>query len=340
MQTDVSLKPYNTFSFETRAAFFSQVFDENDILSVLSFAKEQGLPVIPLGEGSNVVLVGDMLSAVVMRVSLSGMTVLKECDDKVSLRIAAGENWHKLVCHTVRNGWFGLENLAFIPGTVGAAPVQNIGAYGVEVKDFIDAVHTICLTTHTRKIFSNKDCRFSYRDSIFKQALRDQMIITAVDLTLSKRAKSTTAYPALAKVLREQGKEQATPQQVLEAVVKLRKERLPIPDVTPNAGSFFHNPIVDANKARALLLDDPNMPQYQAGDKIKLAAAYLIEQCGYKGFLQGGVGVHPNHALVLINPDGGNGHALLDLADRIQKAVTARYGVALSIEPRIYRGSS
>lgn len=339
MQTDVSLKPYNTFSFETRAAFFSQVFDENDILSVLLFAKQRGMPVVPLGEGSNVVFVGDLLSAVVMQISLSGVTVLHECDDKVSLRVAAGENWHKLVCDTVQNRWFGLENLALIPGTVGAAPVQNIGAYGVEVKDYIDAVHSICLTTQNKQIFSNKDCRFSYRDSVFKQALRDQMIITAVDLTLSKRAKPMTSYPALLKVLREQDKQEPTPQQVLDAVIKLRKERLPLPDVTPNAGSFFHNPIVNADKARALLLDDPNMPQYQAGDKVKLAAAYLIEQCGYKGVLQGGVGVHPNHALVLINPDGGDGHALLDLADRIQQAVTERYGVSLSIEPRIYRGS-
>ncbi|PIE39164.1 MAG: UDP-N-acetylenolpyruvoylglucosamine reductase [Gammaproteobacteria bacterium] len=340
MDCDKPLAAHNTLALNACAALYGEAKKEQDIVDAIALAKAKQLPLIPLGEGSNVVFARAKVHALVLKIALRGVRVLKENEDSVLLRVAAGENWHQLVCDTVAKHWYGLENLALIPGLVGAAPVQNIGAYGVEVKQFIDTVHGLCINSQQRLSFSRDDCEFAYRSSVFKGALQDKIIITAVDFKLTKRARAKTHYPALAHFLKQQGIDNPSPQNVLDAVISIRRQRLPDPNQTPNAGSFFHNPVVDKATAQALLQGDPNMPQYPAGDGVKLAAAYLIEQCGFKGKLANGVGVHPQHALVLINPGGAGGETLLAFANEIQRVVLERYGVALTIEPRVYRDES
>lgn len=325
----------NTLALQASARFFSCAATESELVQAYHWAQAQGLWLLPLGQGSNTVFADAELEALVLKLSMGGWHRIGEDDQQVTLRVGGGQDWHQLVCNTVAQGWYGLENLALIPGTAGAAPVQNIGAYGVELSDVVVAVRGLNTDTGEFQRLSAQDCSLAYRDSIFKGELRNRFIITAIDLCLRKQPCVNINYPVLADALSSVAS--PTPQQVLDKVISIRRSRLPDPAEQPNAGSFFKNPIVDKTTAQRLRAEDASMPQFSHGNsQIKLAAAYLIDQCGFKGCDYDGVGVHDQHALVLVNRGSNSGAALLALAHRIQAAVKARYGVALAIEPRIY----
>lgn len=330
------LKGYNTLSLQACASAVAHVETGSELLEALDWARAEGLPVIPLGEGSNIVLAGD-LDALVLCQNSTGLTLLEERDNSVLLHVEAGHDWHHLVQRTLEDGYYGLENLALIPGKVGAAPIQNIGAYGVEFDRFVRAVHAVTLDSGESLILNAAECRFGYRDSVFKQELRDQLVITAVDIELSREARPEVSYPALAQELEQCGAASASPRQVFDAVVSVRRRKLPDPAVEPNTGSFFKNPVVTAALAAELAASWPELPRYpQAGGWVKLPAAWLIEHSGWKGHCGEGVGVHPQHSLVLVNTGSDSGRTVLQLAAEITASVLEQFAVMLEIEPRIY----
>ncbi len=330
------LQAYNTLSLQARAAALVRVAGDDELLAALSWADRQGLPVVPLGEGSNVVLARD-LEALVVRQDSRGIEIIKEVGDRVTLRVAAGENWHALVQWTLQQGLYGLENLALIPGTVGAAPVQNIGAYGVELQSCLLRVHTLAIADGRPHALSSADCEFGYRDSVFKQGLRDELVITAVDLQLSRVPELHTDYPALASALAQTDIAAPTPQDVFNTVVSIRRRRLPDPAVEPNAGSFFKNPLVPAEQAQALMARFPGLPVYPQEDgRVKLPAAWMIDHCGWKGYREHDIGIHPEHALVIVNYGNDSGEQLLSLASEVAATVEDAFGIQLVIEPRVY----
>jgi UDP-N-acetylmuramate dehydrogenase len=331
-----ALQRYNTLALQARAQAFVSVSTEADLLAALTLAREQQLPVVPLGEGSNVVFAGD-LDALVIQQRMKGIEVLALADDAVRLRVAAGENWHALVQWTLAQGYFGLENLALIPGTVGAAPIQNIGAYGVELQASLLQVHARQIADGKVLVLSNEACEFGYRDSIFKHQLQDQLVITAVELQLARHPAVNVAYPALASYFAEHADVDPTPQAVFDAVVGIRRSKLPDPAQVPNAGSFFKNPVVAGKLAEELRAAFPGLPCFSQPDgAVKLSAAWMIDRCGWKGARLGELGVHSEHALVLVNYGGGSGERLLALATDIAASVWDAFGVRLEIEPRVY----
>jgi UDP-N-acetylmuramate dehydrogenase len=331
----VSLRGCNTLRLRATSLDLQEPGDRGALGRVLEAADRRAVGVLPLGEGSNVVLVGD-LPLVALRYRERGCRELSRDAGSVVLRVAAGEPWHAFTVWALAQGFYGLENLALIPGTVGAAPIQNIGAYGVELAEFVEAVHAVAIDSGEPLTFTRADCDFAYRDSVFKRAWRDRCVIVAVDLRLRLQDAPNLSYAALREWLKSDG---AAPSaaSVHRAVVALRRERLPDPAFTPNAGSFFKNPIVPVEHARDLQTQWPALPVFELyGSRVKLAAGWLIEACGWKGYSEGGVGVHPGHALVLVNLGADSGAALLALARRIQASVEERFGCRLEIEPRVY----
>lgn len=330
------LRERNTLALPATAAALVQTHTDDDIRAALDWARAEGLPVVPLGEGSNVVLAAD-IEALVLCQAGQGWQVLEEGRDSVRVRVSAGYNWHQLVGDCLHRGWHGLENLALIPGQVGAAPIQNIGAYGVEVERFVDAVHGVEIDTGARFSLAAQQCRFGYRDSIFKGELRDRVVITTVDLALSTHPAVDVSYPALQQALAQRDVACASPTEVYHAVVAVRRRRLPAPAIEANAGSFFKNPVISKEQAAALRQRFATMPMYAHDDGcVKIPAAWLVEQAGWRGYRQGQVSMHPNHALVLVNLGAASGAEVLDYADAVAAAVEAMFAVNLEIEPRVY----
>lgn len=329
----------NTLRLPGRAAALATVSGVDELRGALDWARAQGMPVVPLGEGSNIVLAGD-LEALVLCQSDREITPLEQSDHTVLLRVDAGCHWHSLVQHCLQRGWYGLENLALIPGLAGAAPIQNIGAYGVEIERFVRAVHGVYCDSGKAFSLGHTDCEFGYRDSIFKGELRDRVVITGIDLALSREPCCELSYPALREALQNAGVKDASPHEVFDAVVAVRRRKLPDPSLQPNAGSFFKNPVVPPAQAAALAAAHPSLPQYPQPDgSTKLPAAWLIDQCGWKGCREGRVGVHPQHALVLVNYGNGTGTELLALARQVAASVQQAFGIALEMEPRVYGGN-
>ncbi|TXS93002.1 UDP-N-acetylmuramate dehydrogenase [Parahaliea maris] len=332
---DFSLAAHNTLALAAQARAFARVESLDELRQARVWARAEGLGILPLGEGSNVVFAGDV-DALVMQLASRGRQLLDSDDTTHCLRVAAGENWHAFVTWAVGQGYSGLANLALIPGTVGAAPIQNIGAYGVELEQFVEAVQVVHLDSGVEQTLSAADCGFAYRDSIFKRELTD-VVVTAVDFRLPLKAPAQARYPSLAVYLEAQGITEPGGMDVYNAVVAIRGARLPDPATDPNAGSFFKNPVVAESVAKALAGQYSGMPTYPAGEgRIKIPAAWLIEQAGWKGEQRNGVGVHPGHALVLVNYGANSGARLLELARAIQLSVQERFGVALEMEPRVY----
>ncbi|EHP43301.1 UDP-N-acetylenolpyruvoylglucosamine reductase [Cupriavidus basilensis OR16] len=327
------LRRHNTFGFDVRARFAVHVRSEADLLAALADPRAQGLPLVVLGGGSNVVLTQD-LDALVLLMEIPGYAVATGADAHL-VTAGAGENWHALVCRTIADGFPGLENLALIPGTAGAAPIQNIGAYGVELRERFYSLRAfdrhggefVCLTL--------AQCRFAYRDSLFKQEGRDRYIITAVTLRLPLPWQPVLGYAELARELATEGAAAApTAHGIRDAVIAIRSRKLPDPAQVGNAGSFFKNPVVSAGQRDALLVQYPNLVSHAQPDgSYKLAAGWMIDQCGFKGLSDGPVGVYGKQALVLVHHGGGTGAALLALANRIADAVQARFGVRIEPEP-------
>jgi UDP-N-acetylmuramate dehydrogenase len=332
LQADYCLHKLNSLALPARAEYFCSVDSLDQLHQALDYANLHQLAVTPLGEGSNIVLAGD-IKGLVIDLNLKGIQNKNKGSDKVQVDMAAGENWHHMVEFCLRKGWYGLENLALIPGTVGAAPIQNIGAYGVELSDFFVSLEAVEVKTGKLVKFSAQDCQFDYRSSIFKRAALDQYIIISLSLELSTIPVAHTEYPALNTALK--GTE-PSPEAVFKAVCRIRREKLPDPVQIPNVGSFFKNPLVSSSLADKLSATFPTIPCYPQADGLsKIPAAWLIEQCGYKGQRHGNVGVHAKQALVLVNFEG-EGTELLALAQAIEADVNTKFGIQLDIEPRVY----
>lgn len=346
-QANADLTHLNTLGLPARARWLVQVDAADALPEVFDFAASMDLPVFPLGGGSNLILAGD-LPAVVLQQQALPLVWPDAPAASCVLRVAAGCNWHQLVLETTAQGWFGLENLALIPGQAGAAPVQNIGAYGVEVCDSLAGVEGWWLPESGQPARFDQldaaDCRFGYRDSRFKRDWKGRFVITALHLKLRRDAEPQLAYADLAQRLALYRETQAAdvplPRLIAETVATIRREKLPDPAVIGNAGSFFKNPLVSAGQAAQLQAEWPKLPVYPMADGVKLAAGWLIDQCGFKGRRQGAVGVHDRQALVLVHTGGGTAAQLLALADEITACVQSRFGVLLEKEPEVVGSST
>ncbi|MDK3024407.1 UDP-N-acetylmuramate dehydrogenase [Cupriavidus taiwanensis] len=327
------LRRHNTFGFDARARFAVHVRSEADLTAALADPRAQGLPLVVLGGGSNVVLTGD-LDALVLLMEIPGYQAEATADggDAWLVTVGAGENWNALVDRTIADGMPGLENLALIPGTAGAAPIQNIGAYGVELRERFAGVRAYDRQAGTFVWLDLQACDFGYRDSLFKRAGAGRYIITAVTLRLPRTWQPVLAYGELAREL--DGQATPTAATIRDAVVAIRSRKLPDPAQVGNAGSFFKNPLVSAAQRDALLQAHPELVSYAQPDgSYKLAAGWLIDRCGFKGVSDGPVGVYGKQALVLVHHGGGTGAMLLALANRIADTVQSRYGVRIEPEP-------
>ncbi len=330
------LQSLNTLRLPCRAEHFAEVRSIPQLRACLARARARKWPVTVLGGGSNVIL-PDMLPGLVLRNELAGFELLESAGSARMLRVGAGENWHALVLRTLQQGWGGLENLSLIPGSAGAAPIQNIGAYGVELAECFLELQACRISDGSLRTFALHDCAFGYRDSVFKGACRDEFVITSLTIRLDTGARVHTGYAELARELAAAEIVDPTPQQVSEAVIRIRSRKLPDPAVIGNAGSFFKNPVIDADHFTRLQGAEPGIVGHEQPDGgFKVAAGWLIDQCGWKGHRQGAVGVHDRQALVLTHDGSGNAGQLLNLAEKIRADVQQRFGIALEIEPRVY----
>jgi UDP-N-acetylmuramate dehydrogenase len=335
VQAGVSLKPFNTFGVAVQAKAFAQAHDDDDVRQALAYSAEHGLPLLVIGGGSNLLLTGD-IQALVLRMASRGVRTLSDDGEGVIIEAEAGEEWHGFVLSTLELGLSGLENLSLIPGTVGAAPMQNIGAYGVEIKDVFHSLTALDRQTGELRDFTLNECAFAYRDSLFKQQPA-RWLILRVRFALTRVAQLHLEYGPVRQRLHEQGISQPTPMDVSRAICAIRAEKLPDPAVLGNAGSFFKNPLVTASLAAELRREHPGLVGYpQADGQVKLAAGWLIEQAGWKGFRDGDAGVHRLQSLVLVNYGTATGLQLLNLAQRIQADIAQRYNVTLDMEPNLY----
>lgn len=332
IQPAFDLQALNTLSIPARAEYFIAAASVEEIRGALAWAGANNLPVTVLGGGSNVVL-SEKVAGLVLQPRIHGV----DLDKKTNIVTAgAGENWHALVAWCIDNKLYGLENLALIPGLLGGAPIQNIGAYGVELKDVFYSLTAIEKSTGALKTFTRDECEFAYRDSIFKRRYKNQYVIVSVSLQLSSDAKVNVDYPELKKYFSERGVSNPTPGQVFGAVVEVRQAKLPDPARLPNAGSFFKNPVVTLEQYSVIKKRYPEMVAYpQSATEIKLAAAWLIDSLGWKGRERHGAAVHKNQALVLTNPNEVTAAELLKLAGDIQADVLNEYGIELEIEPQV-----
>jgi len=335
VRAQVSLKPFNSFGIDVRARLFAEAHNDADVREALACAAEQQLPLLVIGGGSNLLLTQD-IDALVLRMASQGIRVLHDDGVQVVVEAEAGEAWHPFVLWTLAQGFSGLENLSLIPGTVGAAPMQNIGAYGVEIKDVFSGLTALDRQTGELRDFSLAECNFAYRDSLFKHEV-GRWLILRVRFALSRAVHLKLEYGPVRQRLTEQGIAQATPSDVSRAICSIRSEKLPDPAVLGNAGSFFKNPLVSQALAAELQRQYPDLVAYpQADGQMKLAAGWLIDKAGWKGFRDGDAGVHQLQALVLVNYGAASGQDIAGLALRIQQDIEKRFKVVLEMEPNRY----
>lgn len=332
---DRQLSDLNTLALPAVAECFFETTTESELESALQQCATKGEPPLILGGGSNIVFSGKPIPLCI-RIASQGVRTISKTSGRITLAVSAGVNWNSLVDYCLTSGYYGLENLALIPGSVGAAPVQNIGAYGVELDQFVERVHFRWIENGARQSYTAQQCEFGYRDSIFKRQLRDKVVITEVEFGLRLQSQVNIEYAALRQELGEISRPTAA--QVRNAVVAIRRRKLPDPEQLPNAGSFFKNPIISKRQMQGLCEHFSNVVYYptESSDEFKLAAAWLVDQAGWRGVRERHVGVHQEQALVLVNHDRANGGELLELATRIQRSVYAKFAVELEIEPRIY----
>jgi UDP-N-acetylmuramate dehydrogenase len=327
-----SLKTHNTFGIEEKCLFFIHIFQLEELPKALAFAQEKEIPWMILGGGSNILLT-KTFDGLVIKMGHTGIKLLEETDTEVKIRVGAGENWHALVLHCLQKSWFGLENLSLIPGSVGAAPMQNIGAYGVEVKQFIERVHFWDVEKGSLHTLNNQACAFGYRESTFKHEWKGKAIIWEVDFVLKKNAQAKTEYGDIQKTLESWGIQNPQPEDVSRAVIHIRQSKLPDPAQIGNAGSFFKNPVVDLSVYEKIKVQYPQAPSYPAGPgQVKMPAGWLIETAGWKGKRIENYGVHEKQALVLVNYGGTKGEKILALSQSIQADVVQKFGIYLQAE--------
>ncbi|MGY2397630.1 UDP-N-acetylmuramate dehydrogenase [Pseudomonas sp. SDO5271_S396] len=335
VRAQVSLKPFNSFGIDVRARLFAEARSDADVREALLRAAAHDLPLLVIGGGSNLLLTQD-IAALVLRMATQGIRVLHDDGVHVVVEAEAGEPWHPFVLWTLEQGFCGLENLSLIPGTVGAAPMQNIGAYGVEIKDVFAGLTALDRHTGELRDFSLDECNFAYRDSLFKHET-GRWLILRVRFALSRAGQLKLDYGPVRQRLAAQGIVEATPSDVSQAICSIRREKLPDPAELGNAGSFFKNPLVSQALATELQASYPDLVAYpQADGQMKLAAGWLIDKAGWKGFREGDAGVHKLQALVLVNYGGATGQEIAELARRIQQDIAERFKVELEMEPNRY----
>jgi UDP-N-acetylmuramate dehydrogenase len=332
-ESNISLKPYNSFQIEAVARHFARFESIGSLTELQSVTKAQ--PVLLLGGGSNLLFTGDY-DGYVLKNEMKGIELTREDEEYFYVKAAAGENWHAFVQYCVAHNYAGLENLSLIPGNVGASPMQNIGAYGVEIKDVFEELEAWHLQDHQLQTFRAADCAFGYRESVFKNKFRNQFAILSVTFRLRKKPVFYTSYGALEQELEKMKLQELSIRAISDAVIRIRSSKLPDPAQIGNAGSFFKNPIVSNTEFAALKNAYPTIPGYPAAnDQTKLAAGWLIEQCGWKGYRKGDAGCYDKQALVLVNYGHATGAEIFDLSAGIIQSVQDRFGVALEREVNI-----
>ncbi len=335
VQENISLKPYNTFSLDVNAGLMVRVDTLDDLDEVYHTGRFRGLKKMVLGGGSNVLFTCGYTGLIVKN-ELTGISVINESDENVVVSTGAGENWHQLVLWCVERGYGGIENLSLIPGTVGAAPMQNIGAYGVELKEVFHSLDVYEIKSGKTIKFYKEDCHFGYRYSVFKGKLKDQYVITNVYLKLSKNPTFNISYRNLKETLDQMGVEKLSLKAVSQAVIDIRQSKLPDPTDIGNAGSFFKNPVIEKLHYEAIKAQFSKVEVFPTNNgEFKIPAAWLIENAGWKGYRYGEIGVHENQALVLVNYGKGRGKDIFKLSRDIQKSVHQKFGIELEPEVNI-----
>ncbi len=341
LEQNIPLRLLHTFGFNVKTRYFVEAKTIDDIRSLLNYRSMIRMPVLILGGGSNLIFTKDF-EGIIIRINTKGITV-RDCGDKhVLVTAQAGETWDAFVQYCVGNGWAGLENLSLIPGTAGAAPIQNIGAYGVEVKDFLESVRFVEIDSGKEHTFNGAECHFAYRDSIFKQELKGKIIITDVCFKLLKTHPAPESpylhldYGDIHHELWQMGIAEPGISDVREAVCRIRRRKLPDPALQGNAGSFFKNPVIEKTRLEKLNQHYPSMPSFQSENMIKVPAAWLISECGWKGFRAGDAGVHHEQPLVLVNYGQANGMQIMELAQKIIASVYERFRITLEPEVNIF----
>lgn len=328
---DCSLLPYNTFGMDVKASLFIEYASTEDLKEVLCRYPLTEMDWSHIGRGSNILFKGDY-PGIILHSAIKGYEIVSENAEEVVVRIGAGEVWDDVVAYAVERGWYGAENLSLIPGEVGASAVQNIGAYGVEVKDLIVDVEAIEVATGKERVFTNEECGYAYRESVFKSSLKHQYVLTKVSFRFKKTPTFHLDYGNVRTELERRGCELSL-KNVRQVIMDIRRSKLPDPEVQGNAGSFFMNPIVPRTRFEELLKDYPEMPHYEVdADRVKIPAAWMIDRCGWKGKQMGRAGVHDKQALVLVNLGGAVGAEVIDLSEAIQKSVSDKFGIKISPE--------
>lgn len=334
VQNNISLKKYNSFGIDVSAKHFAEINSEEDLQQLFQQTDMVKNPILILGGGSNMLFTKDF-DGLIIQMNIKGIKHFTE-NSSIKVKAGAGENWNDLVQYAVAHNFGGLENLSLIPGSVGASPIQNIGAYGVEVKDVFDSCQAYEIGTGFIKTFYKADCKFAYRESAFKQELKGKYIITSVTFNLSLNADLNTHYGAISQELQNRSISNPSIKDVSEVVSHIRVSKLPDPKTIGNAGSFFKNPIFPKSKSDSLLNDFPDMVHFNVGtNEVKLAAGWLIEQCGWKGKVVGNTGTWKNQALVLVNHGNASGKEIFDFSASIISSVEAKFGVILEREVNI-----
>lgn len=336
IRENVSLKPYNTFGIDVRARYFTEAASEQDIKDIIQKPELKELPKLILGGGSNMLFTRDF-DGLVIQNKMHGIKIQAETDDYAIVKAESGETWHNFVLYCIGKGFGGVENLSLIPGTVGAAPIQNIGAYGVELQHVFEKLEAIHLQTGEKILLSQDECDFGYRESVFKKAYKGQYFILNVTFKLSKKPTLNTSYGTIQKTLEEMQVTEPDIAAVSRAVCHIRSSKLPDPAKLGNAGSFFKNPEIPKTQYETLKEKFPEMPAYVTGENtVKIPAGWLIEQCGWKGKRVGNTGSHKDQSLVLVNYGDAKGEEIKNLAFEIQKSVKEKFGIDISPEVNIF----
>ncbi|MBA2761240.1 MAG: UDP-N-acetylmuramate dehydrogenase [Segetibacter sp.] len=336
IQENISLKPYNTFGINAAGRFFTTFTSLDELEELFTFYTANKLTnTLILGGGSNILLTQDF-NGLVAKNEMNAIEVVKEDTDNVYVKAGAGENWHRFVLYCIEENFAGVENLSLIPGSVGASPMQNIGAYGVEIKDVFYELEAYDIQEKKLITFSNKDCEFAYRESVFKRKYKDKFIITSVTYRLNKTAEYNTSYGAITQELEKMGVQELSVAAISQAVINIRQSKLPDPAVIGNAGSFFKNPTIAKEQFETLQQQFSKIVGYRINDKeVKLAAGWLIEQCGWKGYRKGDAGCHAAQALVLVNYGNANGIDIYNLSTEIMNSVEKKFKVFLEREVNV-----
>mgnify|MGYP001345517952 CR=1 FL=1 len=334
LEKNISIKNYNSFKVDHKIKKFYKIQSKEEINEIRNYLSKDE-KIIILGGGSNILFTKDFDGSILYN-NILGKEIIKETKNNIYIKFGAGENWDKAVEFCVKNKWYGIENLSLIPGSVGAAPIQNIGAYGTEIKDYIYEVTGINLLNGKSEIYKNKSCDFSYRNSVFKKKLKNILFITHVTIKLSKIKKLNISYNEVKQYFRNINSNDITLKNIRKKIIEIRESKLPDPKILGNCGSFFKNPTIDSQSFNNLKKKYPDIVGYKNSNKIKISAAWLIETCGWKGYKKNNVGVFKNHALVLVNYCSNDGEKILKLSEKIKNSVKEKFNISLEKEVNIF----